>query len=163
MQVPHAGLRKENTVETTQTELDIARQALEAYNDGNREAFGALLADDVTYTEVAFNKVCRGREEFLAYVFDMYRAAFPDFYGRIVDTLVSGNRMGFEMIWTGTHKGEFVTPAGTFKPTGKELSVSTFMLFTVNSGKITSVVQYFDSATTLTQLGLIPEQFVVPA
>lgn len=143
--------------------VDIAKGALEAYNDGNRQAYSDLLSDDVTYTEVAFNEEWKGRERVLAYIFDMYRMAFPDFYGRIVDVLPGENKFGVETIWTGTHRGEFVTPAGTFKPTGKQFTIPTFMVFTINNGKITSIVHYFDSATTMIQLGLIPEQFVVPA
>lgn len=163
MLVPRAGHRKESTVETTRTAVDIGRDALEAYNDGDRKVFGEMLADNVTYTEVAFNKELKGREETLTYVFDEYRTAFPDFYGRIVDTLPGEHKIGFEMIWTGTHLGDFVTPVGTFKPTGRQFTSPTFMVFTINNGKITSIVHYFDSATTLMQLGLIPEPFVVPA
>lgn len=76
---------------------------------------------------------------------------------RIVDVLPSENKVGVELVTTGTHTGTFETPFGTFPATGKPFTFRGFQVYTIENGKILSTVAYFDQATVLLQPGLLPE------
>jgi predicted ester cyclase len=76
----------------------------------------------------------------------------------LVDVLVDGDRVASEHIGRGTHRGPFVTPAGTIPPTGRTIELQIAELFGVRQGKIRYLHAYYDSATLMRQLGLLPRQ-----
>lgn len=76
----------------------------------------------------------RGHAEFIAYV-DSVHAALGD-YRCVLEELVSdGDRAFARMLFTGTHRGEFLG----FAPTGKTVSWAGAALFTFREGKIASL------------------------
>jgi SnoaL-like polyketide cyclase len=56
----------------------------------------------------------------------------------------------------GTHSGPFVTPAGTIPATGGSIELRFAELFEVSEGKIRQMHAYYDTATMMRQLGLLP-------
>jgi hypothetical protein len=61
-----------------------------------------------------------------------------------------------EHIGRGTHTGPFVTPAGAVRATGRPVELRIGEIYEVRGGKITKVYAYYDSATLMRQLGLLP-------
>jgi steroid delta-isomerase-like uncharacterized protein len=86
-----------------------------------------------------------------------FRRAFPD--GRIHgDRYVeSDGVVVVEGRFTGTNSGPLETPAGQLPATGRRLDLPFADVFDVVGGKITEHRIYYDVATMMGQLGLMPE------
>jgi len=97
----------------------------------------------------------RGIEPFVAYGQGFSRA-FPD--GRIHgDRYVeSGDVVVVEGRFTGTNTGPLESPAGTLPPTGRPMVLPFADVFRVADGRITEHRIYYDTASMLGQLGLLP-------
>ena len=150
-------------MDTTTAAVDVGTEAIEALNTRNRAALAALLTEDVSFSEVPTNQVVTGREEVLTLFLETQLVACPDRYARIVDTVEGEDKVGFAVVWTGTHQGELVSPFGRFLPTGKQFTLPAFLVGTLDGDRFTSIVEYYDLLTLLTQLGLIPEPALAPA
>lgn len=56
----------------------------------------------------------------------------------------------------GTHTGPLQGPNGEIPPTGRAVDVPVCDVFQLRNGKAVGVHSYFDAATLMTQLGLLP-------
>ena len=87
------------------------------------------------------------------------KLGFPDNHFTIDDILAEGNKVAIRVTINGTNTGPLVgLPAfGKFEtplpPTGKSMSVSGMMVFTVKDGKIVSFARELDNIGMLQQLG----------
>ena len=101
---------------------------------------------------VATGEVASGRadvEANMARLFD----AFPDLYIRVRDLFTAGNRMCVQCTLTGTHRGEGLG----FPATGCRVEYDLCLVFCCDEdGLVEEEVIYADSATLLTQLGVLP-------
>jgi steroid delta-isomerase-like uncharacterized protein len=155
-------LQKESNMDITKTSVELVKEAIEAFNAKDEAKLQELCAIDSTYTDAPSNREFKGHEEIFAYFTRLY-TAFPDMSCRIVEGLPFENKVAVELNTTGTHTGALESPQGTFPPTGNPLSFQGFQLYTIKDGKITSTVAFYDLATIMMQLGLIPERAPVPA
>lgn len=115
----------------------------------------AVYAEDAVFEEIVLDgPVIRGRDEMLTYGEAVY-AAFPDFTAIPVDAFVSGDRAVVEWILSGTYRGQFGgLPAGT----GQRIEIPVAAVFTLNDdGLIVHDREYWDFATLLSQLGMMPD------
>jgi steroid delta-isomerase-like uncharacterized protein len=112
----------------------------------------ALFTDDCVFEDVTFGVVTRGKEELRAFAEGAF-AAVPDFKFVLTSRFVAGNRAGMEWVMSGTHKGDFPgLPA-----TGKGFSsVRGATIIELQGGKIRRNSDYWDSATFMRQVGLLP-------
>jgi ketosteroid isomerase-like protein len=78
------------------------------------------------------------RLEALSYVGDEQRAA-GEFVGR------------------GTHDGPLASPAGEIPATGRELAAPFVWYAQIADGKVVRLNDYYNAATLMAQLGLLPE------
>ncbi len=110
-----------------------------------------LCSDDTRFEDTAFGIVVAGKEQ--------YKAVFTRFFGSIsrvkaeVNSVVASGEWA-AAVWTfsGTQKGDFPgIPA-----TGKSFSVRGVSILQVGDGKVRSRTDYWDSATMLRQLGVMP-------
>jgi steroid delta-isomerase-like uncharacterized protein len=77
---------------------------------------------------------------------------FPDLSFTIVALNVAGNRGTAEWIANGTHKGDMPgMPASN-----KVMKVPGVSLFECSDGKVARVVEFWDNATVMKQLGFLP-------
>ena len=113
-----------------------------------------IFSSDVV-TQPPGSAPLRGIEPFVAYGQGFSRA-FPD--GRIHgDRYVeSGDVVVVEGRFTGTNTGPLESPAGTLPPTGRPMVLPFADVFRVADGRITEHRIYYDTASMLGQLGLLP-------
>ncbi len=124
-----------------------------AWSSGDPERVLALYAEDALFEVVVLGgAVTRGRDELRAYAAAVY-AAFPDFASTPTCGFVAGDRAVVEWVLTGTYTGQF----GTLPPgTGQQVEVRVASVLELEGGLIRHDAEYWDLATLLSQLGLLP-------
>ena len=126
-------------------------QANAAWKSHDVEKLAAFFTDDCVYEDVAFGRVNHGKEELKVYLNDTF-AAFPDFKTEPKSFSIAGDLGGIEWVMSGTHKGDIPgLPA-----TGKSFSVRGASIIEVHEGKIKRQSDYYDMASLLRQLGVMP-------
>jgi predicted ester cyclase len=80
----------------------------------------------------------------------------PDARTEIVNLISDGARVASEHIGRGTHTGPFVRPAGTIPPAQRAFELRIGEFCEMHEGKIAKLRAYYDSATMMRQLGLLP-------
>jgi steroid delta-isomerase-like uncharacterized protein len=124
------------------------------------ERVASLYADDCVYEDVPLGAVSRGRRELatLGRSFPLCglggrpQDAFPDFGIELTGGFVAGDRAAMEWVMSGTHaRGRPGVPA-----TGRRFRVRGATMLELRDGRVTRNTDYWDTATLLTQLGLMP-------
>ena len=83
--------------------------------------------------------------------------AFPDLRFEVTLTIAQGDYVVAHWTASGTHTGPMPTPSGrTIPPTGKHATVMGSSTIEVENGKITQGWIFWDMASLLGQLGLLP-------
>lgn len=140
---------------TTQEIKELVRTVYDAYNERDFGRSAAVVADDVELINVATGQVFRGREGFLAFL-NGWATAFPDSKVEVVGLKAAEDGASVEFFGRGTHTGPLAGPAGTIPPTGRRVDVRFHDAWEVRNGRIASGRTYFDLATMLGQLGVLP-------
>jgi predicted ester cyclase len=84
-------------------------------------------------------------------------AAFPDLTFLVTETIASGDYVVVNWIATGTHSGPMIAPTGVaIPPTGRQGSVPGSTTNVFKDSRLVRADVYFDTATLLAQLGLMP-------
>ncbi len=139
--------------------MAIARRIAEAYfaaalERGDLEDALRQLRHDVEFASPAAR--VRGRDELRPYL-EGFAGAFPDARYEINCVIESGSRVVLEGVYSATHTGALRMPDGTeLAATGRHVSVPFVTLFDVEGEKISSHRAYWDVATVMAQLGLMP-------
>jgi steroid delta-isomerase-like uncharacterized protein len=111
----------------------------------------SLYTDDCTYEDVPLAVVNHGKDELRAFgerVFD----AFPDLQIELTAHFAARDSAMLEWTMSGTHRGDLPgMPA-----TGKPFSLRGASALQLEDGRIIRNSDYWDMATLLTQLGLMP-------
>jgi len=111
----------------------------------------ALCTDDCLYEDVTMGAVNRGSAELKQFAAATF-AAFPDFSMELTSGFVAGDWAGAEWTMTGTHRGDLPgLPA-----TGKRFSIRGSSICELRDGKIKRNADYWDMATFLKQIGMMP-------
>jgi steroid delta-isomerase-like uncharacterized protein len=114
----------------------------------------ALFADDCVFEDVTFGIVARGKDELRRFVNGAF-AAVPDFTYGVTRRFATRQWAAIEWVMSGTHKGDFPgIPA-----TGKRFSsVRGTSILELEAGTIRRESDYWDAATFMRQVGLLPSQ-----
>jgi steroid delta-isomerase-like uncharacterized protein len=133
----------------------IAARHYDQVNSDDYSGAADVFSSDVVTTPPGMAPMT-GIAAFVAYS-QGFRVAFPD--GRIHgDRYVEGNGVVVvEGRFTGTNDGPLETPAGRLPATGRALDLPFADVFGIVDGKITDHRIYYDVATMMAQLGLLPE------
>jgi steroid delta-isomerase-like uncharacterized protein len=118
-----------------------------AWNSHDPEKVVALYTDDVVYEDVTFAEVAHGREELKKMAAGFF-AAVPDMKLVIVKVSQHGNQGSVEWLFSGTDIGLFKS--------GKKFSVRGASIFELRGGKFASNRDYYDSASIMRQVGVLP-------
>jgi len=95
-------------------------------------------------------------EPSLAYI-QSYINAFPDLHFTLKNRIADGDNVAITWTATGTHSGPMMTSTGAqIPPTGKKGVVNGCTTYRFQGGKIVSSENYWDMASLLMQLGLMP-------
>ena len=136
--------------------VKIAREQVDAFNNGDWERLKAGLAADSRYHELATQRKVEGPEKIVE-LFKGWKTAFPDAVGTVTSAVGGGNKAALEVTWTGTHTGPLETAEGTIPASGKRQETPGCLVFGFEGGKIKENRQYFDSMTLLKQIGAQPK------
>jgi steroid delta-isomerase-like uncharacterized protein len=136
--------------------IKIAREQVDAFNNGDWERLQAGLAADARYHEFATQREVEGPEKIVE-LFKGWKTAFPDATGTVTSAVGSGNTAALEVTWKGTHTGPLETAEGTIPASGKRQETPAAIVFTFEGGKIKENRQYFDLMTLLKQIGAQPQ------
>ncbi len=137
---------------TEQEMIHLARENVEAFNDGDMKRFKATLAPDSVYDEVGTHRRIQGAEQIAETVLG-WKEAFPDARGTITKAVAGDSTATVELIWEGTHTGPLMGPGGTIPPSGKRQTTRAVEVFTFEGERIKESHHYFDMMTLLQQIG----------
>ena len=138
-------------------ERAVVGSLFDAFNDGDLDRAVAVVSDDFELLDVAAGQTFHGPEGCRQWL-NMFRTALPDARTELITVFGEGPRVATEHIGRGTHTGPFVTPAGTIPATGRSVELRIAELYEVRDGKVRRLRAYYDSATMMRQLGLLPPQ-----
>jgi len=127
----------------------LANQWIAAWNSHTPDKMLPLFTEDVLYEDVAFGEVNHGKAElskFAASEFD----AVPDLELKLLRADIHGGHGTIEWSFSGTDKGIYKT--------GKKFSVRGVSVIDVRDGKIFRNLDFYDSATIMRQVGVLPAQ-----
>jgi steroid delta-isomerase-like uncharacterized protein len=136
-----------------QTQIDVAKQQLEAFNDKNWDRVREVVAPNVVYDEVGTHRTINGVND----VVDAWKGwatAIPDSTASFDRATADGDTVTLEVTWRGTHTGPLQTPNGTIPPSGKPIEVRAAQVVEVADGKAKRIRHYFDMGTILHQIGV---------
>ena len=119
---------------------------------GNPERILALFTDNCVFEDVTFGVVTRGKQELRSFANGAF-AAVPDFKYTLRSRFVASRWAAIEWVMSGTHNGDFPgIPA-----TGKHFSsVRGSTILELETGKIRRESDYWDAASFMKQVGLLP-------
>ena len=130
-------------------EVADAHEAAEAAHDaaGVAASFSENGVLDPKPTGATFT----GRAAIQAWFEDLF-TAFPDITPELVKRHQDGNTLIDEVIFKGTHQGPFIGIPGT----GKPVEVPASVIYEFADGAIIRESAYWDVATMLIQMGVLP-------
>jgi steroid delta-isomerase-like uncharacterized protein len=145
----------EHHEEAVSAEVDVAKGLLHAFNKSDWDTFGALISDDHVYVEHGTQRTIEGRDALLEALAG-WKTAMPDVVGTPSAYLQGGSSVAMELVWTGTHTGPLMTPAGELPASGKEQTTPGVWILDIEDGKAVASRNYFDMMTLLQQIGAMP-------
>jgi steroid delta-isomerase-like uncharacterized protein len=122
-----------------------------AWSSHDTEGLLALFTDDCVYEDVTFGVVTHGKQELRVFADGAFAAA-PDTRFELTCRFVEASRGAMEWVMSGTHRGAFPGLPGT----GMRFSVRGATLLELRSGRIRRNSDYWDAATFMRQVGLLP-------
>ena len=131
----------------------IAERWISAWNSHDPDKLAAIFTPDVTYEDVPFGAVNHGSAELRKFAASEFEGS-PDLHVELGTSSIQGEHGIIEWTFSGTDKGIFKT--------GKKFSVRGVTILTVKNGKISRNVDYYDAATVMKQLGLLPSEDSAP-
>lgn len=127
---------------------DIVRQEMEAINRRDFDKVRELKHEQYSFTGPDGQKH-QGKQAGIEMA-EFYIHSFPDLHFEIKHMITQGNEVVVEYITSGTHQGELMG----FAPTYRNGSIPVCSIFEIRDEKIYSERQYFDNASILSQIGI---------
>lgn len=128
----------------------VARDFLNAVNDRDYSTLSDVLSESMTWIDPSLpESEVHGSEAFETMLREIV-VGFPDFHIEILDILADENVVMAELLYTGTHQGEFFG----LPPTGREIEFQGVETYQIESGNIIRGRVYFSDAELKEQLGL---------
>jgi steroid delta-isomerase-like uncharacterized protein len=118
----------------------------------------ALLSDDVVWYDIGSPEPMRGKAAARPYLQAWY-TAFPDLKSKVVDRIVTEDKVATEIEFTGTNRGSLqMSPSAPAIPaTGKLVKGKGTYFLHIRNGKIVEVRTYPDTMGMMMQLGLLAQ------
>jgi len=140
---------------TAQDNAAIIRSHVDYFNSRDTEKGLALVTPDVKWTNIPFNRDFTGHAGFREF-HNNWVTAMSDIKIEIVNQAGDDKWTFVEMVARGTHNGPLIGPQGTIPASQKKLDLKVCEVFRLQDGLIAESHVYFDSATMMRQLGVLP-------
>ena len=135
---------------------DVVIQTLfDTFNAREFDHAAALVTQDFELEDLAFGMTLHGPAGLIQW-FQGFVTAGPDARAQLLRTMGTGEWIASEHVGRFTHVGPLVTPAGEFPPTGRSVEIRFAEVYQIKNGKIALLRAYYDGATIMRQLGLMP-------
>jgi len=118
-----------------------------AWNSHNPDALAALFTADALYEDLALGAVSNGTDQIRAFAQSAF-TAIPDLKVEFLQGHLKGGHGTIEWVFSGTDVGVYKT--------GKKFSVRGASVIDVHGQKISRTSDYYDLATILRELALLP-------
>jgi len=125
----------------------VAEQLFAGWNSGDPDKVAAAFSEDGVYEDVTAGHVSRGRAEVRTWAAGAFEV-FANFKMEVVSSSFHDGSGVVEWIWSATDKG--------LNKTGKNFSVRGVSIVEIRKGKILRYKEFYDWATAMKQLGLLP-------
>ena len=126
----------------------LVREYLHAFNERDRDALAALLADDVV--EHGIHEELHGTEEILDFL-DAHFDTFPDYTGETERIVAEDDVVVVRYAVSGTHTGEYQD----VEPTGHAAEWSGIAMYRIEDGEIAEIWLEEDRLGLLEQLEVV--------
>jgi steroid delta-isomerase-like uncharacterized protein len=134
----------------------LLREVLDALTAHDLDRVAAVVDERFEFEDVGGGENAHGRDEWRAFC-GRFVKAFPDLSQDLTNLVAAGESAFAEVIARGTHTGPLETPDGDIPPTGRSIEVRFCVVVRARDGFLVDGREYYDSATLLSQLGLLPE------
>jgi len=139
----------------SQDNARLARELYEAFNDQDFDRALEMATEDVEVVDVASGQTFHGWEGFRQFM-EGWKTMAPDGQVEVTAQLPGEEGVTNENVFRGTHTGPLATPTGAITATGHSFEVPFVEVWRIREGKVASIHAYFDSATLMQQLGVVP-------
>ena len=123
----------------------------DAWNRHDLDAIADSVADDYQLESQMYPAPIEGPDGIRQFA-EGYITAFPDIHFEVTDQIASGDLVASAWVGTGTHEGDL----SGIPPTGRRVEIHGCNITRVRNGKIVQSRIYWDSATLMRQLGVMP-------
>ena len=127
----------------------FVQQAFAAWSSHDPDKVVSYYTEDVVYEDVAYGAVNHGRVELRRFAAG-FMEAVPDLRLEVVSSSIHNGHGVAEWVLSGTDKGLYKT--------GKKFSVRGASVFEMRGGKCSSNKDFYDLATIMRQVGVLPVQ-----
>ena len=127
----------------------IVEQMFTGWNSRDPDKVAAAFSEDAVYEDVTADHISRGRAEVRKWAAGAFEV-FENFKMEIVSSSFHNGSGVVEWIWSGTDKG--------IHKTGKNFSVRGVSIVEIRKGKILNYKEFYDWATAMKQLGVLPAE-----
>ena len=135
--------------------IRMAREEVEAFNEGDWDRLKASLASDSVYDEAATGRRMEGPDAIVE-ANQGWKSAFPDASGTITGSFACGDRVVLEITWRGTQSGALPLPDGGEIPaTGRSVEIQACQVMRIADGKVAENRHFFDMLGMMEQLGAL--------
>lgn len=141
---------------TAQDNATIVRAHHDAFNKRDIDKGHSLVTDDVKWMSIPFNVTYTGRTGYREFL-DNWTTAMPDCKVEVLNVFGGEEWSVAECIGRGTHTGPLVGPQGAIPATQKVLELKFCEVLKIRDGQICEAHVYFDAASMLRQVGLLPQ------
>ncbi len=138
---------------------DMTREQFQAHldersvNTHDAARVATFFSENGIQRRVPTGETATGRDAIRSAMEELF-AAFPDVHLEVSDLFSTENRMCVQCTITGTHEGDF----GGLPPTRRRMEYDVCLLFRFgDDGLVEEEIVYWDGATMLRQLGVLPE------
>jgi steroid delta-isomerase-like uncharacterized protein len=139
-----------------QDNVRIARSLYDYFNERQFDEMAELMAPEGEIVIMGSDTRFRGPSGATEFA-QMWADGFPDGRATIDNVVASGDHVVVQYTGKGTQTGALRTPAGEIPATGRSVTLDFCDVFEIRDGKIHIEQTYFDSASMLMQLGVMPE------
>jgi steroid delta-isomerase-like uncharacterized protein len=135
--------------------VHLAKEGIEAFNNGDWERFVAPLSSDAVYEELATQRKVRGPDQIVE-ASKGWKEAFPDAKGTITKVTEGADTVVLEITWQGTHTGDLISPMGAIPASQKRVTIPAVQIVRFKGDKVAETRHFFDLMTLLAQIGAAP-------
>lgn len=125
----------------------LAEKWVAAWNSHDPDKIVAVFTNDVLYEDVPYGEVNHGSAELRKFAASELEAV-PDLKVELAESSIQGGSGSFQWIFSGTDKGIYKT--------GKPFKVRGVSIIKIENGKISRNIDYYDAATIMRDVGVLP-------